>query len=150
MISGTQESRSWQGISCTIACYCECRPQWWQGQWGWQSLHWDWIIPHPTRNFNIQDAMGLSGSEKRQNKCSSILVCFLLQCSLPFLNVFCYSKWLENLLGMCDLIGSWSIRKNHLDLEHWELYTASHSSGGLQLEYRYFFAFVVKQPILCL
>jgi hypothetical protein len=30
------------------------------------------------------------------------------------------------------------------------LYTAPHSSGGLQLEYKYFFVFVVKQPILCL
>ena len=66
------------------------------------------VIPRPTGNFNIRDAIGLSGSEKRWNKYSSILICFLLQCSLPFSNVFCYSEWLENLLGMCDLIGSWS------------------------------------------
>ena len=35
------------------------------------------VIPHPTGNFNIRDAMGLSGSEKKQIKYSSILVCFL-------------------------------------------------------------------------
>jgi hypothetical protein len=36
------------------------------------------VIPRPNGNFNIRDAMGLSGSEKRRNKYSSILVCFLL------------------------------------------------------------------------
>jgi len=37
---------------------------------------------------------------------------------------------------------------------HWGsaggLYTAPHSSGGLQLESKHFFVFVEKQPILCL
>jgi len=35
------------------------------------------VIPRPTGNFNIRDAMGLSGSEKRRIKYGSILVCFL-------------------------------------------------------------------------
>jgi hypothetical protein len=35
------------------------------------------VIPRPTGKFNICDAMGLSGSEKKQNMYTSILVCFL-------------------------------------------------------------------------
>ena len=35
-------------------------------------------ISHSSSNWEFQDAMGLSGSEKRWNKYSSILVCFLL------------------------------------------------------------------------
>lgn len=33
-------------------------------------------IPRPTGTYNIQDAMGLGGSEKRRAKYNSILVCF--------------------------------------------------------------------------